>query len=96
MFISFSKTLAKVGGFRLGFRKRITSKNLLWVSLLYLTVVMFQLMWYSMVLVAWLVYAFFYGVYLGIKYIIKFIRTLSEDAAEYAVAEPKAIEEPTE
>ena len=96
MFISFSKVLSKVGGFRIGFRKRITSKNALWISLLYLTVVMFQLMWYGAVFAAWCVYAFCYGVYLCIKYLIKFIRTISEAAAEEAVAEPKAIEEPTE
>jgi hypothetical protein len=67
MFISFSKVLGKVGGFHIGFRKKITSKNVLWASLLYLTVVMFQLMWYSALLVGWLIYAFFYGVVLGTK-----------------------------
>lgn len=61
MFISFSKVLGKVGGFRIGLSKRITSKNILWASLLYLTVVMFQLMWYSALLVGWLLYAFVYG-----------------------------------
>jgi SNF family Na+-dependent transporter len=71
MFISFSKTLAKVGGFRIGFRKKITSKNLLWVSLLYLTVVMCQLMFYSAVLVGWLLYAFCYGIVWVTKYLFK-------------------------
>ena len=61
MFISFSKVLGKVGGFRIGLSKRITPKNALWASLLYLTVVMFQLMWYSALLVGWLIYAFVYG-----------------------------------
>lgn len=61
MFISFSKVLAKVGGFRIGLSKRVTSKNALWASLIYLTVVMFQLMWYSALLVGWLIYAFIYG-----------------------------------
>lgn len=67
MFISFSKVIGKVGGFRIGLSKRITSKNVLWASLLYLTVVMFQLMWYSALLVGWLIYAFCYGVVLGTK-----------------------------
>lgn len=67
MFISFSKVLGKVGGFRIGLSKRITSKNVLWVSFLYLTVVMFQLMWYSALLVGWLIYAFIYGCILVTK-----------------------------
>ena len=71
MFISFSKVLGKVGGFRIGFRKKITSKNLLWVSLLYLTVVMCQLMWYSALLVGWLLYAFCYGIVWVTKYLFK-------------------------
>lgn len=71
MFISFSKVLGKVGGFRIGFRKKITSKNLLWVSLLYLTVVMCQLMWYSALLIGWLLYAFCYGIVWVTKYLFK-------------------------
>lgn len=67
MFISFSKVIGKVGGFRIGLSKRITSKNMLWASLLYLTVVMFQLMWYSALLIGWLLYAFVYGVVLVTK-----------------------------
>ncbi len=91
MFISFSKTLAKVGGFRIGFRKRITSKNALWMSLLYLVVAMCQLMWYSAVLAAWLVYAFFYGVYLCIKLFFQLIRKISKTKDKNV--EPKTIEE---
>lgn len=61
MFISFSKVLNKVGGFHIGLKGRVTSKNALWGALIYLTVVMFQLMWYSALLVGWLFYAFIYG-----------------------------------
>ena len=67
MFISFSKVLSKVGGFRIGLSKRITSKNVLWVSLIYLTVVTFQLMWDSAVLVGWVFYALIYGCVVGAK-----------------------------
>ena len=67
MFITFSTLLSKVGGFRIGLSKRIASKNVLWVSLIYLTVVTFQLMWYSALLVGWLLYAFIYGCLVGTK-----------------------------
>ena len=71
MFISFSKVLGKVGGFHIGLRKKITSKNLLWVSLIYLTVVMCQLMWYTAILLGWLLYAFCYGIVWVTKYLFK-------------------------
>lgn len=74
MFISFSKTLVKFGGFRLGCGIRITKKNALWMSLVYLFVLCFQLMWYGVVLAFWLMYAFFYGVYWCVKAIIKKIQ----------------------
>ena len=86
--------LSSIGGFRIGFRKRITSKNVLWISLLYLTVISFQLMWYGAVFAAWCVYAFFYGLYLCVKLLFKFIRKISE--TEESETEPKAIEEVTE
>lgn len=62
MFISFSKVLGKVGGFHIGFRKKITSKNLLWISLLYCFVAICQLLWYTAILMGWLLYAFCYGI----------------------------------
>lgn len=63
MFISLSKTIGKVGGFRIGIGKRITSKNAWWMCLIICFVAMFQLMWYMMVLCFWLMYAMFYGMW---------------------------------
>ena len=67
MFFSFSKTIARFGGFRLGLGIRITKKNAVWIALLTMFVAMFQLMWYSILLCGWLVYAMFYGIYWCIK-----------------------------
>lgn len=63
MFISLSKTIGKVGGFRIGIGKRITSKNAWWMCLIICCVAIFQLMWYMMVLTFWLMYAMFYGMW---------------------------------
>lgn len=71
MYLSLSKTIAKFGGFRLGLGIRMNKKNSIWVSLLVLFIVMFQLMWYMMILCGWLMYAMCYGIYWCIKKIIK-------------------------
>lgn len=63
MFIGFSKTIAKFGGFKLGVGMRLNKKNAIWVSMIALFVVMFKLMWYALVLCGWLMYAFFYCIY---------------------------------
>ncbi len=70
MFISFSKTIARFGGFRLGVGMRVNKKNAIWVSLIVMFVAMFKAMWYMMILCGWLIYAMFYGMYWCIKKIV--------------------------
>ena len=70
MFISFSKTLARFGGFRLGIGIRLNKKNAIWLSLIVMFVAIFQLMWYMLLLYGWLIYAVCYGIYWCIKKII--------------------------
>ena len=70
MFISFSKTIARFGGFRLGIGMRLNKKNAIWMSLIVLFVAMFQLMWYMLILCGWMMYAVCYGIYWCIKKII--------------------------
>ena len=60
MFLSLSKTFAKVGGFRLGAGIRITKKNAIYMSIILAFVVSIQLCWYMMVLCFWLMYAMIY------------------------------------
>lgn len=70
MFISFSKTMAKFGGMRLGFGLRITKTNFIWMAFILMFVYLFQAMWYMLVLMGWLVYAVCYGIYWCIKKIL--------------------------
>ena len=74
MFISLSKTLAKVGGFRLGLGIRMNKRNapLLWCLTLFVS--MFQLMWYLTILCLWLMYAMCYGIYWCIKQIVRKVK----------------------
>lgn len=74
MFLSLSKTFAKVGGFRLGLGIRMTKKNAPYMLFLIFFVSMFQLMWYMMVLCFWLMYAMCYGIYWCVKQIIRKIK----------------------
>lgn len=74
MYISYSKVLAKFGGGRLGFGIRVTKKNALWMSLVYLFVLCFQLVWYLMLLVCWAYYMIFRWIYLGIKKLVGMIK----------------------
>ena len=62
MFISLSKTLARVGGVRLGLGIRMTKNNIIWMSLIIMTIQIFKAMWYMMIVVFWLMYAMIYGV----------------------------------
>jgi hypothetical protein len=61
MFIGFSKTLAKFGGFRLGVGMRVTKKNAAWAACIPLIIWFFQMIWYMIILSFWLMYAVFYG-----------------------------------
>jgi hypothetical protein len=71
MFISFSKTIAKFGGFRVGIGTRLSKKNAVWLSWLFLFVAIFKLMWYMLLLYGWLIYAMCYGMYWCIKKIYR-------------------------
>lgn len=77
MFISFSKTLARVGGFRIGCGIRITKKNAVWASFAVFFVALFQLMWYLTVGMLWLCYAVFYGLFWCFKGAFLGIRAIS-------------------
>ena len=70
MFIGFSKTIARFGGFRLGIGMRFNKKNAIWLSLIVMFIAMFQLMWYMLLLCGWIIYAICYGIYWCIKKII--------------------------
>lgn len=72
MFISLSKTFAKVGGFRLGIRK--TKRNAPYLWFITLLVSMFQLVWYMIVLCLWLMYAMCYGIYWCAKQIFRKVK----------------------
>ena len=71
MFISFSKTIARLGGFRLGFGMRLNKKNAWWLALIILFVAIIKLTLYAMVLCGWMMYAMIYGIYWCIKKIIQ-------------------------
>ena len=70
MFLSFSKTIAKFGGFRLGIGARLSKKNAVWMLWLFMFIAMFKLTWYMLLLCGWLMYAMCYGMYWCIKKII--------------------------
>lgn len=74
MFFSLSKTLAKVGGFRLGLGVRMTKRNAPYMLILTFFVSMFQLMWYMMILCFWLMYAMCYGIYWCVKQICRKVK----------------------
>lgn len=66
MFITFGKMLGKTN-IGVGFRMKLNSKNIFWMSIVALFYYMFKLMWFCMILSAWLIYAMFYGMWWCIK-----------------------------
>ena len=70
MFVGFSKTIARVGGFRLGVGIRMNKNNAVWVMFLLMFVVMFQMVWYMLLLCGWMIYAIIYAMCYGIKKIV--------------------------
>lgn len=74
MFVSLSKTLARFGGFRLGLGVRMKKSNAPWMLLIYLFVLIFQAMWYALVICFWLMYAACYGLYWCIKKAVEAIK----------------------
>ncbi|MBQ6998554.1 MAG: hypothetical protein IJN62_02065 [Clostridia bacterium] len=67
MFIGISKTIAKVGGFRIGIGTRISKKNAPYALIGIFIYYMFMLCWYMMIGCGWLIYAMCYGIYFLIK-----------------------------
>lgn len=80
MFIGFSKTIARFGGFRLSVGMRMSKKNAVWMCLLIMFVAVFKLMWSVMLLCGWLIYAMCYGMYWCTKKIVNHV-TQKRDGA---------------
>ena len=74
MYLSLSKTMAKFGKLRLGLGIRITKKNAIFMLFVSFIVATFQLMWYMLVFMFWLMYVIFYGFFLGCKKIAEKIK----------------------
>lgn len=74
MFFGLSRTLAKFGGCRFGVGFRITKDNMLWMCLLVMFVELIKATWYMMVVIFWLIYAMFYGMYWVSKKIFRLIK----------------------
>ena len=74
MFISFSKTLAKVGGVRIGIRA--TKKNAAYIWMFLLFMLIFKMTWYCLVLAGWMMYAVCYGMIWCFKKMFKGIKNL--------------------
>jgi len=90
MFISFSKTIARFGGFRLGVGMRVNKKNAIWMSFLVMFIAMFKAMWYMMVLCGWMVYAVCYGMYWCIKKIVEAATKSSKSKSTQSTYIPKS------
>lgn len=63
MFLTFSKTIGRFGGFRLGVGTRITKNNAWYMLIFVCFIAMFKLMWYGLVAACWLMYAMCYGTF---------------------------------
>lgn len=75
MFLSFSQTLARFGGFRLGLGLRLTKKNSIWILFIMMFVYIVRAMWYMGVLIFWLIYAMVYGITYAVKKSMSLIST---------------------
>lgn len=75
MFVGFSKTLLRMGRFRIGFGYRLRAKNsAAFVAVFGLLYLMFYMIWWSVILAGWCLYGTcylcFYLPYKGIKKIL--------------------------
>lgn len=71
MFVSFTKTLKKMSGFRLGFGVRVNKRNApLWCFAM-LFAGMFYLMWYMIIGAGWCLYFFLWAFYKIYYYLFK-------------------------
>lgn len=96
MFVSFTKTLKKMSGFRLGFGVRVNKRNApLWLCAMFLSA-MFYMMWYMIIGAGWLLYFMLYAIYkiyyfifkyaaIGCKKLYQFIRNKFKAKGEAAV-----------
>lgn len=69
MFVGLGKMLGK-SKIRLGVGMRVTKSNSLWMLLLLMFVYMIQATWYVTILILWMIYVLFYGIYWVIKQIV--------------------------
>lgn len=76
MFITFSKTIGKIGGVRFGIGKRVKAENAWWIALLLLFVYIFQLLWYGTIAAFWLIYAMFYGMWWCCKKLFQLVKMI--------------------
>ena len=86
MFFSFSKTVARFGGFRLGVGMRVNKKNAIWMSFLVMFIAMFKAVWYMLLLCGWLTYAVCYGACWCIK---KTITSISKSVSKSQKTKPE-------
>ena len=71
MFVSFTKALKKMSGFRLGFGVRVNKRNApLWCFAM-LFAGMFYLMWYMIIGAGWCLYFFLWAFYKIYYYLFK-------------------------
>ena len=68
MFVSFSKRLKSMSGFRLGVGLRLTRRNCWYFLFVLVLVGCFYFCWYSVLACGWMLYGLFYGLYLMFKY----------------------------
>lgn len=78
MFLSFSKTIAKFGGFRIGIGTRVSKKNAGYALVFLLFYYMFLMCWYMMIGCLWLIYAMCYGIYWCIKKLVLTLKLKNE------------------
>ncbi len=96
MFMTFSKTIAKVGGFRVGIGTRITKKNAVVFAIILFFYWMFKLMWYMILFSFWLCYAMLYGMWwCGKKLVQMLMRAMGKDTKSAALeyAEPQRLQD---
>ena len=75
MFVSFTKTLKKMSGFRLGFGVRVNKRNApLWCFAM-LFAGMFYLMWYMIIGAGWCLYFFLWAFYKIYYYLSRELRS---------------------
>ena len=68
MFVSFSKRLKSMSGFRLGVGLRLTRRNCWYFLFVLVLVGCFYFCWYSVLACGWMLYGLLYGCYLMFKY----------------------------